>query len=72
MPDALSKTIPIWCAVINRFLFPEAIGYYDLQTPREVIGRSEDAQISTRIPGFLDDVKVAKPARPGFSLQDQG
>ncbi|KAL9103678.1 MAG: hypothetical protein Q9163_001304 [Psora crenata] len=57
MPDALSKTIPIWCCVINRLLFESEAQAYELRTPKEVISESEHAQIEARMDGFLRDVK---------------
>ncbi|KAF3356407.1 hypothetical protein VdG1_03687 [Verticillium dahliae VDG1] len=54
IPDALSKTIPIWCAVLNRALFPslpeEA---HALHTPPNVVSPSEHAQIAALLPSFL-------------------
>ncbi|KXT00343.1 hypothetical protein AC578_5877 [Pseudocercospora eumusae] len=53
MPDALSKTVPIWCCVLNRLLF----GSGDLSTPMDVVGESEHAQIEARLDNLLEDVK---------------
>lgn len=58
MPDALSKTIPIWCAVINRLLFEEKHGSHKLRTPKEVVGPSEHAQIEALLDGFVGNLKV--------------
>ena len=60
MPDALSKTIPIWCAVINRLLFEEMHESHKLSTPRDVVGASEHAHIEALLDGFVDNVKVNK------------
>lgn len=60
MPDALSKTVPIWCAVINRLLFGEMHESHKLSTPNDVVGESEYAQIVARLDGFVNDVKVRK------------
>lgn len=60
MPDALSKTIPIWCAVINRSLFGEMDESHELRTPKEVVGASEHVQIEALLPGFVGNVKVDK------------
>ena len=61
MPDALSKTIPIWCAVINRLLFGELHDEnLSLRTPKEVVGASEHAHIEALLPGFVDNMKVGK------------
>ena len=61
MPDALSKTIPIWCAVINQLLFGELHDQkFNLHTPKEIVGASEHAHIEALLPGFLDNMKVGK------------
>jgi tRNA A64-2'-O-ribosylphosphate transferase len=54
LPDAFSKTVPIWVAVINRALFPESTSMHKLQTPPEPddLGVSEISQIEARIPEF--------------------
>ncbi|KAF7187017.1 tRNA A64-2'-O-ribosylphosphate transferase [Pseudocercospora fuligena] len=52
MPDALSKTVPIWCCVLNRLLF----GSGDLSTPMDVVGESEHAQIDARLDDLLEGV----------------
>ena len=57
MPDALSKTVPIWIAVLNRLLFPEKPGMHDFRTPEEVVSRSEHAQIEERLPSLTGDVQ---------------
>ena len=58
MPDALSKTVPIWCAVINRLLFEEDTYAGKLFTPKEIVGKSEHVQIEARIDGFVEEAKV--------------
>ena len=58
MPDALSKTIPIWCAVINQLLFGETDGIHELSTPKDIVGASEHAHIEALLHGFVEDVKV--------------
>lgn len=58
MPDALSKTIPIWCAVINRLLFEELHESHKLGTPKEVVGASEHAHIEALLYEFVKNVKV--------------
>ena len=58
MPDALSKTIPIWCAVMNRALFPEAAAYHDVRFPSDVLSASEESQIQSRINGFVASFEV--------------
>ncbi|KAI1182255.1 initiator tRNA phosphoribosyl transferase [Nemania serpens] len=78
MPDALSKTVPIWCCVLNRVLFPEEShrSHHQLRTPPGVVSRSEHAQAEARIPEHVAALRaldvdvaalrkrVAKPLRP--------
>lgn len=56
LPDAFSKTVPIWVAVINRSLFPEAVKAHCLQTPppRDDLGASEISQIESRLDDFTN------------------
>jgi tRNA A64-2'-O-ribosylphosphate transferase len=84
MPDALSKTIPIWCAVLNRALFPSlaADPYHALYTPPQVVSPSEHAQIAALLPTFFKSfqaldldlstlrTKVSKPLRPFWITPD--
>ncbi|KAK3676479.1 tRNA A64-2'-O-ribosylphosphate transferase [Recurvomyces mirabilis] len=60
MPDALSKTVPIWIATLNRYLFPELPTYHDLRTPSSFVSSSEHAQIEARLPGFVQDLSSLK------------
>lgn len=78
MPDALTKTVPIWCAVLNQLLFPELpASEHALRTPPAVVSRSEHALAEARIPDHVAalralgivDVRaarrqLAKPLRP--------
>lgn len=76
MPDALSKTIPIWCSIINRSLFPTKPEYHSLYTPPQAVSNSEHAQIAARLDDFAEsfaslgiDMKplrehISKPIRP--------
>jgi tRNA A64-2'-O-ribosylphosphate transferase len=57
MPDALSKTIPIWCCVINRAVFGAEIEHA-MYTPPQAVSSSEHAQISNRIDGFVQQFLV--------------
>lgn len=57
MPDALSKTIPIWCAVLNRLLFDDQQNC-ELCTPTDAVSRSEHAQIEDRITSFVKEADV--------------
>ncbi|KAI9874436.1 MAG: hypothetical protein M1830_009754 [Pleopsidium flavum] len=58
MPDALSKTIPIWCNVLNTLLFPDLPDSHTLFTPPQVVSRSEHAQIESRLPNFIKAFEV--------------
>ncbi|TKA82461.1 hypothetical protein B0A49_00061 [Cryomyces minteri] len=81
MPDALSKTVPIWCAVLNRVVFPELAEAQQLYTPPSVVSRSEHAQIEATLDTFVRGLrllgidftslraKVAKPLRPMWVTQ---
>jgi tRNA A64-2'-O-ribosylphosphate transferase len=55
MPDALSRTVPIWIAVLNRLLFPEILDAAELRTPEDVVSRSEHARIEDRLSEFVSD-----------------
>jgi len=57
MPDALSKTVPIWISVLNRALYPHLRPqYHALSTPKNVVSRSEHAQIEALLPAFVQDL----------------
>ncbi|WFD33975.1 tRNA A64-2'-O-ribosylphosphate transferase [Malassezia cuniculi] len=70
-PDALAKTVPIWCAVLNtashnRYGVPEIVP--ELCTPSSV-SPSEHAQIASRVTGWADellrsDLQVPRLGRP--------
>ncbi|KAF2446539.1 hypothetical protein P171DRAFT_430672 [Karstenula rhodostoma CBS 690.94] len=81
MPDALSKTVPVWCCVMNRALFSEE-GVHELHTAPQAVSGSEHAQIERRIDGFVRDFldickpdvealrsKIRKPMRPIWVTQ---
>ncbi len=57
MPDALSKTVPIWVAVLDRLLFPDEVASHPLQTPEDVVSRSEHTQIELRLPTFVSELR---------------
>jgi tRNA A64-2'-O-ribosylphosphate transferase len=82
MPDALSKTVTIWCCVFNRAIFADS-GAHELHTPPNAVSPSEHAQIEARIDGFVKqflDVckpnvaelrqKLQKPLRPLWFTQN--
>lgn len=78
MPDALSKTIPIWCAVINEAArYSHGLSSSFKNTFRiadHVISDSERDQIKSRIDGWVEDLldsdlqvpKLEKPLKPIF------
>lgn len=68
MPDALSKTVPIWCAVINRLLFEDMPASHKLHTPDEVVSASEHAQIEARIDDFVANAKVYQQTDPSVPI----
>lgn len=66
LPDALSKTVPIWCAVINesvriRYKKDTALWqrHSSLRTPPQTVSQSEHAQIAVRISGWAEDLLVS-------------
>jgi len=67
MPDALSKTVPTWCAVINRAVLkttPNMNGDVDawntkLYTPPGVVSAQEHDQIEQKLDGWADDLAVS-------------
>lgn len=62
IPDALSKTVPIWCCVMNRAthkLYQHANwtdGDLELFLPRSVVSRNEHARILTQIDAWVEDL----------------
>ncbi|KAJ7655632.1 initiator tRNA phosphoribosyl transferase-domain-containing protein [Mycena polygramma] len=72
VPDALAKTVPIWCAVVNRAVsqrFPEKKeaeqGWDDaLYTPPGAVSAQEHAQIARRVEGWADALAASSYALP--------
>jgi tRNA A64-2'-O-ribosylphosphate transferase len=64
MPDALSKTIPMWCCVLNRALFGEGEKKHELFTPPQAVSESEHAQMESRIDGCLRQFLVRHTSLP--------
>jgi tRNA A64-2'-O-ribosylphosphate transferase len=67
LPDALSKTIPIWCAVINRASVARGTASNQLQTwdmglhtPPGAVSAQEHAQIEARLDHWACDLAVRK------------
>ena len=64
IPDALSKTIPIWCCVLNRYIMSiddqkKSMFDGDLHSPL-CISKSENDQMLELIPGFVNELKNIK------------
>ncbi|TFK84242.1 initiator tRNA phosphoribosyl transferase [Polyporus arcularius HHB13444] len=79
IPDALSKTIPIWCAVINRatlLVYPEKAKEeawdVELYCPPGAVSEQERSQIKARLYGWAEDLSkssyhlpsLPRPLRP--------
>lgn len=66
MPDALSKTVPIWCAVINRAVLKTTpkmnvdADFWNtkLYTPPGVVSAQEHDQIEQKLDEWADDLVV--------------
>ncbi|KAH7318362.1 tRNA A64-2'-O-ribosylphosphate transferase [Stachybotrys elegans] len=78
MPDALSTTIPIWCAVLNRALLPDHPLSSQLFLP-PYLPPSTHSQITALIPSFVASLRalnlslptcLTKPLRPFWITQD--
>jgi tRNA A64-2'-O-ribosylphosphate transferase len=76
IPDALSKTVPIWCAVINRAVarrFPGALtSDWDnaLYTPPGAVSSQEHHQIEVQLDTWAEALVVrlcSLAERPGHS-----
>lgn len=82
MPDSLSKTVPVWCCVLNRALFPDLTESHGLYVPPNVVSDSEKSQMLSRVPSFVDSLKqlnldlpklraqISKPIRPTWVTQE--
>ncbi|KAJ6491677.1 initiator tRNA phosphoribosyl transferase [Mycena vitilis] len=72
LPDALAKTVPIWCAVVNRAVarrFPQKQeakeGWDDaLYTPPGAVSAQEHAQIASRVDGWAGALAASSYALP--------
>lgn len=78
MPDALSTTIPIWCAVLNRVLLPDNPLSHQLFLPPS-LPPSTHSQIMALLPGFVESLvalnlqlptSLTKPLRPLWITPD--
>ncbi|CUS21416.1 LAQU0S03e02102g1_1 [Lachancea quebecensis] len=58
MPDALSKTIPIWCAVLNSLLFEyQGTAGEVLFCPPQTVSKFEFERIKSRLPDLISKFK---------------
>lgn len=65
IPDALSKTVPIWCAVVNRAIRlrspagPDARAWDTaLYTPPGSVSPQEHGQVELRLDGWASQLAV--------------
>ncbi|KAI9826938.1 MAG: hypothetical protein M1832_005877 [Thelocarpon impressellum] len=78
MPDALSKTVPLWCAAINALLFPDTPAHHILHTPPQAVSPSEHAQMAARVPASSAALRalslrlppLSRPLRPLWVTPD--
>ncbi|KAK9477753.1 tRNA A64-2'-O-ribosylphosphate transferase [Lipomyces japonicus] len=82
MPDALSKTVPIWCAVINRAVFSDTALETKLHTSPIAVSASEHSQIKAKINFWTEQfinsgvnikqlkTQLCKPLRPIWITPD--
>ena len=57
MPDALSKTVPIWCAVINRSV-AKGEPWKKMVFPKDCVSEQEISSIESMIPTYATSFKV--------------
>ncbi|KZZ98338.1 Initiator tRNA phosphoribosyl transferase [Moelleriella libera RCEF 2490] len=55
MPDALSTTVPVWCAVVNAVTFPDRP--LELFLPPHLLATTH-AQVSALLPGFVSSLRA--------------
>ncbi|KAL8392778.1 hypothetical protein RB595_002816 [Gaeumannomyces hyphopodioides] len=85
IPDALSKTVPIWCCVLNRALFPDLPeSQRGLYVPPNAVSDSERSQMLARVPEFVASLErldldlaalgaqLKKPLRPMWLNRPEG
>ncbi|EMD32933.1 hypothetical protein CERSUDRAFT_98945 [Gelatoporia subvermispora B] len=76
MPDALSKTVPIWCAVVNRAISirskQDTLWDMGLYCPPAAVSQQEKSQIETKLDAWAESLasssyelpELPKPLRP--------
>lgn len=75
MPDALSKTVPIWCSVVNHAVLLRSRGHNSadtwdtaLYTPPQVVSRQEHLQIEERLDKWAADLAASSYVLPALPL----
>ena len=75
MPDALSKTVPIWCAVLNRAVAAKRRASVDptewdteLYVPSNIVSPSEKFEIEKRLDGWVKALLASLNSRHGQPL----
>ncbi|KAJ7603724.1 initiator tRNA phosphoribosyl transferase [Mycena rosella] len=70
IPDALSKTVPIWCVVVNRAVlqvYPEKVGWdTTLYTPPGAVSSQEHNQIEQRLDTWAKALANSSYALPNL------
>ncbi|THV06174.1 initiator tRNA phosphoribosyl transferase [Dendrothele bispora CBS 962.96] len=69
IPDALSKTVPIWCAVVNRAIrlrYPNKVDNWDiaLYTPPTVVSKNEHNEIENLLDNWAKDLQESSYSLP--------
>jgi tRNA A64-2'-O-ribosylphosphate transferase len=70
-PDALSKTVPIWCEVINRAISLQhlpAVGASHLRTPASSVSAQEHHQMEFKIDGWAKDLAASATRLRDFDI----
>ncbi|KAI0827991.1 initiator tRNA phosphoribosyl transferase [Trametes gibbosa] len=72
IPDALSKTVPTWCAVLNRAMakaYPDKKGWdLNIYCPPGAVSEQERSQIEARLDGWADALLSSAYVLPELPL----
>lgn len=60
IPDSLSKTIPIWIAMMNKVMYSELEIIDLLETPNETVSEYEKSRILEKLPSFYNELAKFK------------
>ena len=79
LPDALSKTVPIWCTVINRALSMntrhslEVVSWdSELHTPSGSVSENERSHITRLLDSWAEQLTVTIPLLEGYVRASDG